>query len=80
MDRRILHVVPNKEEKTWEVRGTKSPTDKGPGDTVYVPAKTQAEAIRFAQEIIAAQIVVHGKDGKISREYTYGLDPTKTKG
>ena len=73
MNRRVLHVVPNKEDKNWEVTEDHGCVELG-------VRKTQAEAIRLAQESIASQIVVHGKDGRIAREYTYGLDPEKSKG
>lgn len=29
---------------------------------------------------IPAQVVIHKKDGKIQTEYTYGLDPRRSKG
>lgn len=41
---------------------------------------TQKEAIRAAQEKISAQIVIHGRNGRIQSERTYGLDPRRSKG
>lgn len=83
MQRKVLHVVPSgspEEDPSgnkWKV--TIEENEAGPAMNLSVE-KTQADAIRFAQEFIASQIIVHGKDGKIKREYTYGLDPKKTKG
>lgn len=69
--RKILHVVPNKDTKEWFVKEN---------DSVLTAKKTKMDAIRFAQEEIYSQIIIHGKDGKIQKEYTYGLDPKKTIG
>lgn len=73
MTRRVLHVVPGTEEgeDNWLVK------EKG---EVVATRDKKTEAIRAAQEIIASQIVIHTADGKIQKEYTYGLDPRETKG
>lgn len=73
MSRRILHIVPGTEEgeENWLVK------ENG---EVIATADKKSDALREAQGIIAAQIVIHGTDGKIQKEFTYGLDPRKTKG
>ncbi len=45
---------------------------------------TKADALDRAKELAKShplgQVVVHGKDGKIQTEYTYGKDPFPPKG
>jgi len=47
--------------------------------TANFPLKTQAiEAGRqFAKKHKLGQLRIHGKDGKIQTEYTYGKDPVR---
>lgn len=63
------------------------PTDEG--WKVYVSGfPTKAEALRWAQVRAVrdheggglAQVVIHGRDGKMQREWTYGQDPERTVG
>jgi hypothetical protein len=39
-----------------------------------------SEAKELARSAELGQVAVHGKDGKIQREYTYGNDPRRYKG
>jgi len=39
-----------------------------------------AEARRLAQQHPLGQVKIHGEDGRIEREYTYGEDPGRTRG
>ena len=75
MTRRVLHVVPNSDGSNESKCNLTQHGDLG--DTFF---RTKQEALRFAQEELSSQIVIHGKDGRIQKEYTYGLDPEKTKG
>lgn len=65
------HVVPNTNGKGWAV--------KGEGNTKYTKiTNTKQEAIDYAREIAKnqeAELVIHGKDGKIQDKDSYGNDP-----
>ncbi len=68
------HVVPT--EAGWAVRG-----DGNTRNTRLF--NTKAEAETFAREIAKnqrAELIIHGKDGKIQSANSYGVDPVKTKG
>ena len=43
--------------------------------------ENKAQAIKYARKLIKntklGQILIHGRDGKIQKEYTYGQDPRK---
>ena len=68
------HVVPT--EEGWAVRGESNTKNTKRFDT-------KAEAEAFAREIAKnqqAELVIHGKDGKIQSTNSYGNDPTSTKG
>ncbi len=72
MSRRILRILPNNDcGLNWKLEED--------GKTLFQFVKKK-DAINKAKELISSQIVVHGKDGKIQKEYTYGLDPAKMKG
>jgi hypothetical protein len=69
-----VHVVPG--DRGWEVKvqGTSRP-----GST----HKTQAEAAKAARDLARrnqAELLIHGRDGKIRARNTYGRDPRQTKG
>lgn len=63
----------------WEVRR---------GKNWVCLASTKALALQLAREKARAhhgsgglsQLVVHGKDGRIQTEHTYGADPRRSKG
>ena len=46
--------------------------------------ENKAEAIERAKELAKenplGQVLIHGKDGKVQTEYTYGQDPKRYKG
>lgn len=68
------HVVPT--EAGWAVRGESNTRNTKLFDT-------KAEAETYAREIARnqqAELVIHGKDGKIQSTNSYGNDPTVTKG
>jgi hypothetical protein len=69
-----IHVSPNKKEKCWDI--IKS------GDTIATK-KTQKDAIssaRVTAKSLKAELVIHGKDGKIRKKDSYGNDPHPPKG
>lgn len=72
--RAVYHVVHS--EIGWKVElegtGVLNTTDTKGQATAW--AKAQAKATQ------PSQIRVHGKDGKIQTEWTYGQDPTKYPG
>ena len=37
-------------------------------------------AVSSAKAVMPAQVVIHGRDGRILEERTYGADPRRTKG
>jgi len=64
-----------KKDETWKV--------KHGGQIVHIGSKKSdvlTEAKLLAKQHPLSQVVVHGKDGVIQNEYTYGNDPKKTKG
>jgi hypothetical protein len=69
-----LTVTHSKRDKAWSVKG-------GGGERTFA---TKAEAVRSAasegRRNGHAQVVIHGGDGKIKEERTYGADPRRTKG
>lgn len=75
-ERVVYHIVPNADEG-WQVEreGAERATSNHP---------TKEEAIEKAKALLEndelGQIKVHGKDGKIQREWTYGEDPAETPG
>jgi hypothetical protein len=75
MQRQRYHVVPC--EAGWKVELEHS------HDALSVH-RTQDEAVVSARELakknMPSQVFVHGKDGKIQEEYTYGNDPHDSPG
>jgi uncharacterized protein DUF2188 len=69
-----LTVTHSKRDKAWSVKG-------GGREQSY---STKPEAVRAAasegRRHGHAQVVIHGVDGKIKQERTYGADPRRTKG
>ncbi|MEZ3183145.1 DUF2188 domain-containing protein [Streptomyces pimonensis] len=79
--RTVYHVTPDKEEtaaRQWQVQ------HKEGRRAVREPHRTQQEAIiaarQQAKQHKPAQVVVHGTDGRIRTEYTYGDDPRNIPG
>ncbi|MGW0777744.1 DUF2188 domain-containing protein [Streptomyces sp. NPDC002835] len=73
--RTVYHITPGKgsSEERWQIQHTEGTRE------FAEPYPTQKEAIhsarRQAKEHKPAQVVVHGRDGRIRTEYTYGDDP-----
>ena len=68
MDRTVLHVVPRSGH--WHVEN---------GDDAIATSDKKDTAIELAKEAAKkqepSQVVVHGEDGQIQEEFTYGDDP-----
>lgn len=79
--RTVYHVTPaggpTPEEK-WQIEHNEGRR------ALREPHRTQREAIDAAREKAKehqpAQVIVHGRDGRIRTEYTYGSDPRRTPG
>ena len=75
MSRKAYHVVPG--EHGWKVKGENAQR----ASSVH---STKHEAVGSAKELAKAaelgQIVIHGKNGKIQTEHTYGNDPESSPG
>lgn len=73
--REKFHVVPK--EKGWQVK-------KEGGNRAMKNFKRKQDAVDYgrnkAKEVDIGQLKIHGKDGKIQTEYTYGKDPHPPKG
>lgn len=75
MDRRKIHVVPNGNK--WEVKqeGKSTPiSSHNLKERAIENGKSQAKNAELGQ------ILIHGQNGKIQTEHTYGKDPKSTKG
>jgi hypothetical protein len=74
--RKVVHVTYRDKGSLWHVTGESGRS--------LVSHLRKSDAINDARERAQAgalgQVVIHGKDGKIEREYTYGADPRKSKG
>ena len=74
-NRTVYHVVPD--ANSWKVKL------EGSGATeILVDNKDNAlaQARELAKAAPLGQVIVHGRDGKIQEEYTYGDDPRSSKG
>jgi hypothetical protein len=74
--RTVIHVTYRDSDGQWHIAGEAGRSlqhfdRKSDG---IAAAKERAKAAPLGQ------VVIHGKDGKIEREYTYGADPRRTKG
>ena len=73
--RKVFHVVGNRD--SWDVK------PEGIGQSVSHHRSKDA-AVQTARTIAKnqdlGQVKIHGTDGKIQTEYTYGKDPRRTKG
>ena len=74
--RRVYHVTPTG-DGDWKVK------ERGAGRAVKV-LEDKSDALGLAKDLAKkadhGQVIVHGKDGVIQTEHTYGQDPEKTKG
>jgi hypothetical protein len=77
--RTSYHVVPDREgpaDGRWQI--------KEEGRRPRQACRTQRQAISAARTEAKArqpsQVIVHGRDGRIRTEYTYGDDPRRTPG
>ena len=76
MNRKVYHVV--LKEETWHVRRTRARRSSGCHSS-KLAAITQAKTLASRRGSLG-QVVVHGRDGKVQREWTYGKDPRRTRG
>lgn len=76
MSKKSTHVVPNKERGGWDVRQAGSERSSGHFDTKK-EAEDRGREISRNQE---TELVIHKKDGKISRKDSHGNDPHPPKG
>ena len=76
MAREVFHVVPA-DDGRWRVEA------EGGGRTESI-FDDEEQAIRYAKDEAQAaqlgQVIVHGRDGRIQFENTYGEDPRQRKG
>ena len=84
--RSVFRVCYSRERKRW---GVLAPGPYSAGVNPLKEARTKAQAVRLgaciARDIrrkkgTITQLAVHGKDGRICFERTYGLDPRRSKG
>ena len=78
MSKRVVyHVVPDKDEGGWKVRREGS-------DRASSTHDVKSDALERARELALnndlSQVKIHGRDGKIQEEHTYGQDPEKYPG
>ena len=75
MKRKIYHVVAD--ENQWQVKLEGA-------ERASANLNLKAEAVKTAAELAKntglGQVKIHGLDGKIQEEHTYGKDPRKYKG
>lgn len=84
----VYRIGPGRPYGGWAIRIFGLPNSRGSRGPLRHWRKTQAEAIAFATggarltlnagEL--AQVVLHGRDGRIRWERTYGADPKRSKG
>jgi hypothetical protein len=84
IERKVYHVVcrmerfggkdvkPRSKILGWEV---KSAGAKRAAAVLPMKSKAIARAKELAKKAPLGQVIIHGKDGKIQREFTYGKDP-----
>lgn len=76
MSRKVYHVTPAG-DGDWKVKregaSRADSVHEGKGDAVD-------RAKDLAKEAPLGQIIIHGQDGKIQTEHTYGKDPNPPKG
>lgn len=76
--RRVIHVVPY--VNGWTLNETGRNEERGELGAWDHKDLAIARAKELAKEAGLGQVVVHGEDGRIQDEFTYGEDPTESKG
>mgnify|MGYP003395747457 FL=1 len=76
MARKTYHVTPAG-NGDWKVKGEGNSRTSGLHEN-KTEAIDQAKSLAKSQPL--GQVIVHGQDGKIQTEYTYGSDPYPPKG
>lgn len=76
MGRKTYHVAPDG-NGDWKVKGEGNSRASGVHAN-KTDAVGQAKNLAKAQPL--GQVIIHGQDGKIQTEYTYGKDPFPPKG
>lgn len=74
--RKVYHVTPHG-DGDWKVKAEGS---KRAADIIENKAEAVERAIELAKSNPLGQVKIHGQDGKIQTEYTYGKDPYPPKG
>jgi hypothetical protein len=74
--RKSYHVT-KRPDGSWGVRAAGS---KRASSTHRTQAAAQKAATKLAKVQAKGQVVVHGRDGKIRTEHTYGSDPNPPQG
>jgi hypothetical protein len=75
-DRRKYHIVPSP-DGGWKVKAEGAAR----ASSLHNTQNEAIEAARLlAQKRRPSQIMIHGRDGRFLREYTYGQDPFPPKG
>lgn len=80
--RKVFHVTYDRDADrwiTWQLGVVAGPS------RILRRSRTKAAAVKYATTLARSrrhigQVVVHGMDGKIQSEMTYGADPVRTKG
>jgi len=73
--RKSYHVTKN--PGGWKVKGAGSRRESSTHSTQKAAQKA---ATKLAKSQTKGQVVIHGRDGKIRTEHTYGSDPNPPKG
>lgn len=74
--RKSYHVTKNS-SGGWKVKGAEA---KRASSTHGTQKAAQKAATKLAKGRTKGQVVVHGRDGRIRTEHTYGSDPNPPKG
>ena len=77
-DRQSYHVVPY--VNSWEIRLGGSSDEHGSLGVWDHKEMAITRAKELAKEAELGQVVVHGEDGRIQDEFTYGEDPRNIPG
>jgi hypothetical protein len=75
--RTVFHVVPHGDGWAGEVEGRVIDLARVKGNLV-VEYRLRCEGLKTAG--VLCQIVLHKRDGKVEKEWTYGEDPRNVKG
>lgn len=73
--RAVYHVVPSKEGWRVELEGAARASA-----VEHLKVDALDRATELAKTAPLGQVKIHGEDGQIQREYTYGADPRRTPG